>query len=341
MEVRKVICVLVLLATNPFVSAEEIAQNSSESALAEEQFSSVSQKGNVNSNIHSSLSQWDFCGKKCNWWYSASCRRKYCRKGVCCTPGSVDSRCCSLRKPVCAGKGKCCSKKYPKLCGDQRCCKTNQYCCQGEFCCKSAKACCGDRCCKDQFPCCKREGSTTCCNEATKGCCEGYGCVDPCQSQFDAFPCELTGLSIPSGTSRSTRAIGDKLYRVLRPGENPQGIVAKNPSATRTVRSHVICGSRRNYASQYISTSTSLDVVRAYKTQGEAKSLIGLRICEFDVNQLRNRGCRFFDLTDVANQDKYLGSAVLARNFARASKEVVLKCDQAVPCTVIDPPSRG
>ena len=82
-------------------------------------------------------------------------------------------------------------------------------------------------------------------------------------------------------------------------------------------------------------------MARAYKTKGEAKGLRGLRICEFDVNQLRDRGCQFFDLTNVADQDKYLGRAVLARNFARASKEVVFKCDQAVPCTVIDPSAQG
>ena len=139
----------------------------------------------------------------------------------------------------------------------------------------------------------------------------------------------------PSDTTRVARALGDQLYRILRPDENPQGIVAKNPSARKSVRSHVICGSRQNYRSQFISTSASLDVARRYKTRGEADGLTGLRICEFDVNRLRQLNCLFFDLTEKANRERYLGSAVLAKNFARASEEVIVQCDVPIPCQVV------
>ena len=240
-----------------------------------------------------------------------------------------------------------------------------------------------------------------------KACCDGYGCVDPCESPFEALGCHLGGLifggeevegretEIAEGReteneregereneregsereneregsereneregsengngresseaeraeersegSREARAMGDKLYRIIRPDENPRAIVAKDPSARKTVLSHVNCGGRENYASQFISTSATLETSRRYKAKGEAKGLTGLRICEIDVNQLRTK-CWIFDLTVEEYRRNFLGRAVMATNFAIASEEVLLQCNAPISCTVIDPPPRS
>lgn len=109
----------------------------------------------------------------------------------------------------------------------------------------------------------------------------------------------------------------------------------KNTSANRTVLSHVNCGGRPKYKSQYISTTSSLDTALHYKNKGEKEGLSGLRIAEIDLNNLP-KSCKIIDLTSEENRDKYLGKAV-CKNFAKASNEVLLQCDVAIPFKVIDP----
>ena len=45
-------------------------------------------------------------------------------------------------------------------------------------------------------------------------------------------------------------------------------------------------------------------------------------------------------LTVDENRDTYLGSAVLAKSYARASQEVFVQRNSPIKCTVIDPPSQ-
>ena len=133
--------------------------------------------------------------------------------------------------------------------------------------------------------------------------------------------------------------LAEDLYPILRPEENPEGIVAKNPAAQKTFLSHVNCGSRPQYASQFISTSASLDVAKYYMGKGKEKGLTGLRICHFETDKLP-QSCQIVDLTTEENRDKYLGDAV-CKNFAKASAEVLLQCGLPVPCTALDPPPIG
>lgn len=259
---------------------------------------------------------------------------------ICCTPGDPESRCCPEDHPLCIGLF-CCPDGYPKICG-RYCCTPESVCCNGEYCCKTEQACCGGlQCCADETPCCKNAGKDSCCDKNTQACCDGYGCVAPCESQFDAIGCQLTSLSLNSRQQKEkelylTELTGNgfqTLYRILRPDEDPiKGLVAKNPLAKKSVISHVNCGSRPNYKSQYISTTTSLDVAKYYKEKGEKKGLTGLRIAQID--KLPST-CNVVDLTIEANRDKYLGNAV-CKNFAKASMEVLLQCDVPVPCKVIE-----
>lgn len=309
------------------------------------------------------------CFRDCSWW---GCTTYYCKDGVCCTPGSPTSICCPEDTPICAGKDRdilCCPTASPKRCGEN-CCKTDSYCCEEEVCCKDENSCCNQQCCIDQAPCCKYGDEKKCCSEITMACCDGYGCVEPCESQFDAIECQLNGLGDEelerkeeigregkaerenfkeaperenlqetsetergketSEKSREAREIPDILYRVLRSDENPAAIVPKDITEDRTILSHVNCGSRKNYRSQFISTTTSLDVAREYQSRKR-----GLRICQFDVNVLRQHQCDFFDLTTEEGRNLYLGDAVMAKNFAGKSEEVVLFCHVPVPCNVI------
>ena len=241
-----------------------------------------------------------------------------------------------------------CPDGYPKLCG-RYCCKEDSFCCNGKNCCKNEEACCGeDQCCLEESPCCEYAESKTCCNKDTRACCDGYGCTDPCESQFDAIGCQLSDLHLNdklndthTGAGQEAKPFYRVLYRILRPDEDPvKGLVAKDPSANKTVLSHVNCGSKPNYKSQFISTTSSLDTALYYKKKDEGKGLKGLRICKIDLDNLPE-SCRsgIKDLTSEENRDKYLGKAV-CKNFAKKSNEVLLQCDKPIPCKVIDPPKQ-
>lgn len=342
METWKLIfcVVLVALTTAGFAldDDDELPQNTSLTYAAQTQRSAVTRKGAARYTSND-----DVCAVRCGWW---SCTTYYCKDGVCCSPGDPESTCCPHHLPECVpGIGKCCKSGYYPCGGG--CCSPLTYCCDGACC---INQCCSGKCCSDESVCCRHDDSSQCCNRYISACCEGLGCVQSCGAPFDALGCELIGQAFPEvpeidgeseigeESSRAIRAYGDKLYRILRPDENPEGIVAKDPSAQKTVSSHVNCGGRANYpGSQYISTSNSLDVSRKYKTKGEERGRTGLRICEFDVNLLRQRDCIFVDLTDEELRNTLLKNW-RAKNFARAYAEVLIQCPEPVPCRVVDPP---
>ena len=224
---------------------------------------------------------------------------------ICCAPGDPASRCCPAEYPLCLPREnpeKCCPVGYPTLCG-RGCCKEGTFCCNGmnccdsvgaccgaqscefdEFCCNgisccdSADACCGTQCCPEDASCCKQGGSSACCDKVTMGCCDGSGCVHPCPSQFDALGCQLSSLFLDNNHLETLYTSTKNVYRILRPDENPEGIVAKDPVAEKSVLSHVNRGSWSNYASQFISTSASLDVAKDYKEKGgEPRQVPGKR----------------------------------------------------------------
>ena len=129
----------------------------------------------------------------------------------------------------------------------------------------------------------------------------------------------------------------ETVYRVLRPDENPGSIEPKDSTLEKTVLSHVNCGSRQGYKSQFISTSATLAASRLYKQLAESKGRgTDLRICEFDMNEV-NEKCTVYDLTDEDVLRQCLGNAVMARNFAKKYDEVLLECnDNKISCTVIE-----
>ena len=261
----------------------------------------------------------------------------YCQDGyICCTPGSPTSKCCPETHPLCIDDKYCCASGHPKVCHDKSCCESDSYCCDDGHCCKEKKSCCGDQqCCTPGNSCCSTGEEKSCCNDNSKACCDGgYGCVEPCTSPFDAVGCfpAPTSLSDDSAqlesllSSLTVRYENEKLqvfiflYRVLRPEETPQiGLIAKNRSACKTPLSHVNCGSRENYGSQFISTTADLDVALSWQSK---YSLKNLKIAVIDVSLLP-KDTVVIDLTTEANRDHYLGNAV-CKNFAKASMEVLL-----------------
>ena len=146
------------------------------------------------------------------------------------------------------------------------------FCCNEETCCENKAACCGAQCCTDDAPCCKQGETPAYCNKDTMGCCgDIYGCVSPCPSQFDATGCQLSSPSLHDDLLDAPYALPDNIYRILRPDENPEGIMAEDPSAQKTVLSHVNCGRRPKYTSRFISTSASLDVAKYSKKRREER----------------------------------------------------------------------
>ena len=128
----------------------------------------------------------------------------------------------------------------------------------------------------------------------------------------------------------------ETVYRVLRPDEDPSRIEPKDKTLDKTVLSHVNCGSRPGYESQFISTSATLEASEEYKELAESRGETGLRICQFVIAAVA-RKCTIYDLTDVNVLNECLGNAVMARNFATKYKEVLLECKgRPITCTVVE-----
>lgn len=107
------------------------------------------------------------------------------------------------------------------------------------------------------------------------------------------------------------------VWRVCRPDENPgKGLFPKDPTATKTLNSHIGSGSRSGYQSQYISTTK--DYATAYKW---AQKTPGARIVKIDTSKLSNK---FYDFTDPAVREKHL-SGRWSNNFAKGAQEVVIE----------------
>ena len=266
-----------------------------------------------------------------DFWHTYYCQSGY----ICCTPGSPTSKCCPETKPLCIDEKYCCARGYPKVCHEKSCCKSESYCCDDGNCCKDKKSCCGDQqCCVKDNSCCNTGPEKTCCNDDTQACCDGeYGCVEPCTSPFDAVGCFPTPSSEFEEMLLAILTVGRLgngpfLYRVLRPEENPNiGLIAKNRHAGKTVLSHVNCGSRKNYGSQFISTTASLEVALFWQTKTPK-----LKIAVID-RDLLPKDTTVIDLTVEANRDRYLGNAV-CKNFAKASEEILLENpNEAIPFT--------
>jgi hypothetical protein len=155
---------------------------------------------------------------------------------------------------------------------------------------------------------------------------------------FNATEKELEQWLLANLTKKERTGPWRMLYRILRPDESVKiGLVAKNSFAEKTVISHVNCGSKNNYKSQFISTTASLEVARYYKQKGEEKGLKDLRIAKIDLDKIpKGHKIRTTDLTIEANRNKYLGKAV-CKNFAKKSEEVLLTCDTPIPFEVLKP----
>lgn len=123
----------------------------------------------------------------------------------------------------------------------------------------------------------------------------------------------------PSGNNRY-------LYRVLREDENTNDdIYAKNMYATKTIQSHVGCGSRPNYESQYISCTTTYQAALEYGrlvVSGRGQSLGTVTIAVINRDALERDGHVVHDLSN-AGRDVLPG--VMARNFARRYDEALVE----------------
>ena len=121
------------------------------------------------------------------------------------------------------------------------------------------------------------------------------------------------------------------LYRVIRSDENcERGLIAKDPHATKTISSHVTSGSGKNYKSQFISFTSSLD--RANRIKGKAgnegSSIVKVKTTDLGI------GCEVYDLTKKDVREKNVPGAT-ARNFALGWCEVVVHCVRSIPCEAV------
>ena len=124
----------------------------------------------------------------------------------------------------------------------------------------------------------------------------------------------------------------EEIYRVIRDDEDPNAVVARDPNADKTVLSHVNCGSRPNYKSQFISFTKSKDIAIQLKTKLKRGRVVKLTLTEETMKKFK----LYADLTNEAIRDMYLGKAVMAKNFARAWAEVVTWPTEPLKTELID-----
>ena len=112
--------------------------------------------------------------------------------------------------------------------------------------------------------------------------------------------------------------MGKVIYRVTRPSELTTmtgKIFPKNLNLQKTLDSHVGCGSKYGYQSQFISTTTSLAVAMKYYNRSPA----GAKIVEMKEEDVLANTENVFDLTTQEKRDELLNYQ-RAKGFAANSK---------------------
>lgn len=108
------------------------------------------------------------------------------------------------------------------------------------------------------------------------------------------------------------------LYRVIRSGEDPAtGLLAKDPSASKSVLDHVFHGSKQGFVSQFISTTKNINVAAKYAARD------GARIVAIDSTKIEG------DVIDISTKEGLLANGIThpshAYSWARSSAEVLIK----------------
>ncbi|HHW3172682.1 TPA: RHS repeat-associated core domain-containing protein, partial [Proteus mirabilis] len=131
------------------------------------------------------------------------------------------------------------------------------------------------------------------------------------------------GLKPCAPTSEFDRITTGKVYRVIRPDEDPlSGLFSLNPNNIKTVAGHVTSGSRS--PSQFISATKDLSIAERWA----AKS--GNRIVEIDLRKISGGA---IDISSPKGLD-LLGNQ-FARRLAKGSSEVLF--DGPIPAGAINP----
>ncbi|QFU88341.1 RHS repeat-associated core domain-containing protein [Amycolatopsis sp. YIM 10] len=114
----------------------------------------------------------------------------------------------------------------------------------------------------------------------------------------------------PGGCGTGSRNV---VYRNLRPDEDhTKGLVAKNPDATYKPGGHITSGSRPNFRSQYISTTTDIEVAKKWNNG---------RLVEIDLDKFDGT---VIDASTQAARDAAGIRGATANRLAESSKEVLL-----------------
>ncbi|WP_433712794.1 RHS repeat-associated core domain-containing protein, partial [Escherichia marmotae] len=131
------------------------------------------------------------------------------------------------------------------------------------------------------------------------------------------------GLKPCAPTGEFDRITTGKVYRVIRPDEDPlSGLFSLNPNNIKTVAGHVTSGSRS--PSQFISATKDLSIAEKWA----AKS--GNRIVEIDLSKVSGGA---IDISSPKGLD-LLGNQ-FARRLAKCSSEVLF--DGPIPAGAINP----
>ena len=124
---------------------------------------------------------------------------------------------------------------------------------------------------------------------------------------------------------RKKRQIDRYIYRVLRDDEDPSdGLTAKDPTQTKSIQSHVGCGSRSGYQSQYISCTADYQAAVDW-ARGRRR-----RIVQIDTHELMRQSIPIHNLSSA---DASVLPGVTARNFARRYREVLV--ERSIPASAI------
>ena len=145
--------------------------------------------------------------------------------------------------------------------------------------------------------------------------------AQPNDHAYTSNPLTLTdplGLMCPAAGGSDTAPSpvpGNIVYRNLRPDKDPlNGLVAKNPEATYTPAGHILNGSRAGWASQYISTTRSLDVALGEQWRSG-------RVVAIDLDKFSGE---VFDLSTDAGRAAHGVRGFTAINRTKSSMEVLL-----------------
>ena len=94
--------------------------------------------------------------------------------------------------------------------------------------------------------------------------------------------------------------VGENLYRVIRKDEScDDGLISKDSNVIKTLTSHVEEGSTKGYVSQFISFTSTMEIIKKIGNKNPNKRVVSVKVADIS-------SCTMYNFTDESIRKTYL-----------------------------------